>query len=124
MRLQCLAVLSLMVSSCGADTPVYGITGCDFRKGSVNGPEARCQERTMIVPDFFRLGCAAAGGEQLPGACPREGVIAGCRLSGSNPAQVATDWYYPTLADGTPSDRETPEKVAEVCQRDGTLVQP
>lgn len=113
------------LAGCGSgDPPGYGTQSCDFREDSANGAEGRCQERHMIVSEFFILGCKAAGGESLSGECPREGVLGGCRLEGSNPMQVATDWYYPTLADGTPADLDTREKVMDQCKDEGVFVEP
>ena len=100
----------LVTSGCGAD----GI-GCDFREGSVNGPEPRCQERTGLqgLP-VFGATCEALQGTAIDGGCPREGAVAGC-IIGSGGGDVI-DWYY------APTTRE--EAEIKCVDDDGELVEP
>ena len=83
--------LLMVLSSCGGANGI----GCDFRAGSLNGPEARCQERRGVQAPAFGPACAAAGGEKLDDGCPRDGIVGGCDLG-----QDVFDWYYaPTTVD-------------------------
>ena len=67
---------AVVLSGCGA---FGGSSFCDFRQGSSNGPEPRCQERVnTISAEVFKGACTAAGGIPSSGTCPREGVVAGC----------------------------------------------
>ena len=82
-------VTSFVSTSCGGPNGI----GCDFREGSLNGPEDRCQERRGFQAPAFGPSCAAAGGETLDDGCPREDIIGGCDLG-----QDVFDWYYPPTA--------------------------
>ena len=87
---------ALLSSSCGGPNGI----GCDFREGSLNGPEDRCQERRGVQAPAFGPSCAAAGGETLDDGCPREGIVGGCDLG-----QDVFDWYYaPTALDDITCD--------------------
>ncbi|MCB9680885.1 MAG: hypothetical protein H6733_05375 [Alphaproteobacteria bacterium] len=91
-----LIALPLLLTACG------GIAvGCDFREGSANGPEARCQERTGLQgnPAFGGF-CDLLEGDSVSGGCPdQDQIVAGCR-QGQLAGEVI-DWYYPpnTVAD-------------------------
>ena len=116
-------VIGMLLPACGGGNPVYGTVSCDFRKGSVNGAEARCQERTMVAAEFFAIGCAASGGTKGDGACSRADIIAGCELA-KDPLQHVVDWYYTKLADGSAAERKNREDVTRACAKDGTVVDP
>lgn len=88
-------------------------TGCDFREGSLNGPEDRCQERTGVQASGFDAACEASGGVVVDGGCPMDGVVAGCTTAASG--GEITDWYYAP---------ETLESVTEECESGGDLVEP
>jgi hypothetical protein len=75
--------------SCGGPNGI----GCDFREGSLNGPEDRCQERRGFQSMGFEQACQASGGEPLADGCPREGIVGGCDLG-----QDVFDWYYEATA--------------------------
>ena len=80
----CFAVAVVAVTaSCG------DAKGCDFRDGSLNGPEDRCQERAGLQGIGFGPACQTSGGEELDEPCPDEGKVSGCDLG-----QGVTDWYY------------------------------
>lgn len=78
----------------------------------------------MVAVEWFRIGCKLSGGEPLDAECPREGILAGCLLEGSNPMQVATDWYYAKLKDGSDADIVDRDGVERQCESDGQLVDP
>jgi hypothetical protein len=78
-------VLPVLLAGCA----VGGTVGCDFRDGSVNGPEDRCQERSGLQATSFDGACELSGGEVLDGACPDADKVAGCDLG-----QDVIDWYY------------------------------
>lgn len=88
--------------------------GCDFRNGSLNGPEDRCQDRDGAQATGFDAACEAAGGEVVDGGCPTDGVVAGCELEGGSAAGTVTDWYY---------GPETVESVTAECDGEGELVE-
>jgi hypothetical protein len=88
-------------------------TGCDFRDGSVNGPEPRCQERTGAQSAGFDAMCESLGGTAVDGGCPTDGIVAGCDLSVAGTAGEIFDWYYAP---------ETAETVAVTCDEDGAPV--
>src|SRR4051812_34279742 len=78
-------------ASCGGANGI----GCDFRDGSLNGPEDRCQERRGFQSTGFGPPCEASGGKPLDDGCPRDGIVGGCDLG-----QDTFDWYYsPTTVD-------------------------
>jgi hypothetical protein len=84
--------------SCGGPNGV----GCDFREGSLNGPEDRCQERRGLQSTAFGPACEASGGVVIEDGCPREGIIGGCDLG-----QDVFDWYYaPTTVEDINCDTE------------------
>lgn len=106
------AVLSLFpvaLSGC-----IGGKTSCDFRDGSVNGPEPRCQERSGIqASTAFSTTCSALQGEAIDGACPQDGLVLGCDISGDG---TVVDWYYAP---------KTEDEVKADCESDnGEIVQP
>lgn len=91
----CFVVVVLAAAVSGCDT-----VGCDFRDGSLNGPEDRCQDRSGFQSIGFKEACGASGGEAVEGGCPVEGVVFGCDLG-----QGVTDWYYdPTSPDDDESE--------------------
>jgi hypothetical protein len=81
-----LTLAALLSASCGGENGI----GCDFREGSLNGPEDRCQERRGFQSMGYGGACEAAGGETLDDGCPREDIVGGCDLG-----QDVFDWYYP-----------------------------
>ncbi len=99
------AVLTLLSSLVGCGG--VGGSGCDFREGSVNGPEPRCQERTGLqgLP-VFGATCEALDALSIEGGCPREGAVVGCVI-GSEPSGEVIDWYY------APKTREEAELDCE-----------
>lgn len=88
-----------------------GTTGCDFRDGSVNGPEPRCQERSGLQGGTtFSTTCSALSGKAIDDGCPRAGIISGCDISGDG---TVIDWYYAP---------KTVDEVAKSCADDGGKV--
>lgn len=71
--------------------------GCDFRDGSANGPEPRCQQRDGADAAAFAGSCEALGGEVIDGGCDTTGSVGGCEISGDNPLTTVIDFYYPPL---------------------------
>ena len=89
-----LATLGLAAAGCGA-----GPTGsCDFRNGSVNGAEPRCQEwigGVVTVTGTYEATCTTVKGLYRSGECPRDGIVAGCEQKTNNADGSRTiDWYY------------------------------
>lgn len=105
-----LSLSTLVLASQGCD--IIGTTSCDFREGSVNGPEPRCQERSGVQGggETFKTACEALQGEAIEGECPQEGIVLGCDLGGD-----VIDWYY---------SPKTEEEVKADCENEGTIVQP
>lgn len=102
-----LACVVVVGSGCGS------VVGCDFRGGE--GGSDRCQERSGPSPEVFASSCESAGGVVIEGGCPREGVVAGCRVEPSDSTSV-TDWYYPP---------ETRASVEARCDDDqGEVIDP
>lgn len=87
-------------------------TSCDFREGSVNGPEPRCQERGGVQGgETFKAACEGLQGEALDGECPADGIVLGCDIGND-----VTDWYYAP---------KTVEEVTQDCEDEGgTIVNP
>jgi hypothetical protein len=83
----------------GALASLAGKTGsCDRRSGSSKTPQAFCQEiEDTVASSQFKDDCEGhLGGTYRDGDCPRDGVIAGCKLRKVNKDHsVVTDWYYP-----------------------------
>jgi hypothetical protein len=105
-------VLGLGVGGCGLGTQTGS---CDFREGSLNGAEPRCQERVdTIEAETFKAACDASGGEPADGECSREGVVAGCMIGKQGDGSEVIDWYYAP---------KTVEEVESDCD-DGELRQP
>ncbi len=106
-------LLSAALPLAGCGLGALETIGCDFRAGSLNGPEDRCQERGGLQSTSFDSACTVSGGEVVEGGCDMEGVVAGCTLdSGSGDI---TDWYYaPTTLDEVTAD----------CEGEGTVVEP
>lgn len=79
-------------SSCG------GASGCDFRGGSLNGAEPRCQEvrgGILAMSGTYEQACKSSGGSYLASGCPSQGVVAGCEQKTNNAdGSTAIDWYY------------------------------
>ncbi|MEW5847738.1 MAG: hypothetical protein AB2A00_02950 [Myxococcota bacterium] len=114
-RATCLLMTMWALQSCGY---VWGVTHCDFRE--VETPP-RCQEREGAAGAAFMAICEVTKGSPVEGPCPREDLVAGCRGE-TNPAMVATDWYY--RAEGAEPVR-TRDDVKPICDEDGyTLVDP
>lgn len=91
-RVLVVAVSAVVLSGCGV---LGGSSACDFRQGSVNGPEPRCQERVnTISAEAFKGACKVAGGISSDGTCPREGVVAGCMIGVQGDGSKVNDWYY------------------------------
>ncbi len=91
-RMLVVAVSAVVLSGCGIFS---GSSACDFREGSSNGPEPRCQERVETVSaDVFKAACGVAGGKSSDGKCPREGVVAGCMIGVQGDGSKVNDWYY------------------------------
>ena len=89
---------------------------CDFRQGSVNGAEGRCQERVnTIATEAFKAACTAAQGAPGNGACPRDGVIGGCYLGAQGDGSKVNDWYYAPM---------TVDEAKRACSGDGTWLDP
>ncbi len=82
----------MMVMALGGCGVVFDTVGCDFRDGSANGPEPRCQERSGIQGNLaFQETCEALGGALEDGGCPDEDeIVFGCSAGAD-----VTDWYYP-----------------------------
>lgn len=94
---------ALLATGCAA------ATGCDFREGSANGPEPRCQERTMLQASGFGAVCEGLGGTAVDGGCPSEGIVGGCTTDAGT--GTITDWYY---------DPITEAEIQETCVNDGS----
>lgn len=96
------ALLALApLTGCGVTDAV----GCDFRGGSVNGPEDRCQERSGVSAASFGATCEALGGEVLDGGCPRDGAVGECDLGAQGDGTHVYDVYYsPTTVDQARSE--------------------
>lgn len=90
--------LWLGVMGLGGCGVLVDTVGCDFRDGSANGPEPRCQERSGLQGNLaFQETCETLGGELVDGGCPDEDqIVFGCELGAD-----VVDWYYPpkTAAD-------------------------
>jgi hypothetical protein len=105
---------------------------CDRRLPLDGGqPSAFCQDVQATVAasqfsDDCRLHLGATPG---PGLCPRDGIVAGCKLDEKNAdGSIVHDWYYTVpgvAADGgmeeapdgeTPYAPPVPQTVAEVAQ--------
>ena len=69
----------------GCSLQVGGVNACDFR-----ADDQRCQERTGTqASPAFEPTCQASEGAFLNQACPREGIVGGCKISND-----VVDWYY------------------------------
>ncbi len=99
-------VAALTATACGK-------VGCDFRDGSVNGPEDRCQEREGISAGVFSGACLAAGGETVEGGCPEEDRVFGCNLGLQGDLTTVTDWHYEPL---------TAEDAANTCDSEEAII--
>jgi len=86
----------LALAGCGGVDPLSGTVSCDFRAGSLNGPEPRCQEwQNSLVATTFESTCNIAKGKYAAGQCPRDGIVAGCQQKTDNADNSITiDWYY------------------------------
>lgn len=93
-KLLLVLIASTSVSSCGALSALGGYAACDFRKGSLNGAENRCQERHGVSASAFKGACSAAGGMSSDGRCPSAGVVGGCNLGTQGDGTEVLDWYY------------------------------
>jgi hypothetical protein len=117
-----LAVLAALASACDVITGV-ATTGADFggatadahcdRRFVTDGgrPSSFCQEIAGTVAatqfaDDCRLKLLATPG---PGLCPRERVIAGCKLDKKNrDDSLVWDWYYDVSGDAGDGGFEPP----------------
>jgi hypothetical protein len=113
MRLLSFVALLVASTALPACSLPGGAVGCDFREGSVNGPEARCQERTGAQSAGFDAMCASLGGDAVDGGCPMDGVVAGCTAAA--PAGDITDWYY---------EPTTMEEITADCEGEGEVIEP
>lgn len=106
------AVSILVAAPLGCD--IGGTVSCDFRDGSVNGPEPRCQERSGIqASSSFKTFCDGLQGKSIDGPCPDSPVL-GCDISEVEGKVI--DWYYAP---------KTVEEVAKQCADDkGKVVSP
>lgn len=101
--------------SCGI---IGGDAACDFREGSLNGPEPRCQEyEGSVASGTFKGACIASGGKVIDGLCPREGTLGGCILGTQGDGSRPTDWYYPAPPSepGYNDGWDDAEDVKRVC---------
>lgn len=106
-RVFALCSVLLVAGGCGG---LLGSSSCDFRDGSVNGPEPRCQERVdTLAADAFKGACAAAMGKSATGACPRAGAVGGCEIGTQGDGSKVNDWYYAP---------KTREEAQMECSRD------
>lgn len=90
--LAALGAAGILGSGCGG-----GFVGCDFRSGSKNGAEPRCQDANGLIATTgtYQSTCQAAGGQYLASGCPSAGVVAGCEQKTNNAdGSTAIDWYY------------------------------
>lgn len=100
--------LALLLAGCGGAT-----TSCDFRNGSVNGAEPRCQEwqNSIVGPTgTYKTTCGIAQGEYRDSECPRDGIVAGCEQNANNAdGSKVIDWYYaPKTAEVVMSECKSP----------------
>lgn len=102
----------LLLTGCGA---LDASVGCDFRDGSLAGPEARCQERSGAQASGFDAMCEGLGATPIDGGCEMEGVVAGCETLAAGAAGQIVDWYY---------EPTTPAEVDESCEGEGTVIEP
>ena len=106
-RVLALCSVLLVAGGCGG---LLGSSSCDFRDGSGNGPEPRCQERgDTLAADAFKGACAAAMGKSASGACPRAGAVGGCEIGTQGDGSKVNDWYYAP---------KTREEAQMECSRD------
>lgn len=106
-RLLVSCALLFSLGGCGV---LLGSSACDFRGGSVNGPEPRCQERVeTISAEAFKGACGVAGGQSTTGTCPRAGSVGGCEIGTQGDGSKVNDWYYAP---------KTREEVQTECSRD------
>jgi hypothetical protein len=104
-------LLPLVLSLLGCGT-VGNAVGCDFRNGSVNGPEDRCQERSGLSSSTFAASCDALSGETVDGGCPRDGSVGECDLGTQGDGTDVIDVYYSPM---------TAEEAEAECGDDGTF---
>ncbi len=104
--------LSLAVAATAACNPLSGTVSCDFRGGSLNGPEPRCQEwQNSLAATTFEQTCNTAKGKYISGECPRDGIVAGCQQQTNNADNSVTiDWYYaPKTEASVQADCKSPD---------------
>ena len=108
-RLLLLFAVTFLCVGCGA---LGGSSSCDFRNGSVNGSEPRCQERVgTLTAEAFKGTCKVAGGVSADGQCPRTGSAGGCFLGAQGDGSKVNDWYYSPM---------TSDEVKAQCAKDNT----
>lgn len=91
-RILVVAVSAVVLSGCGL---FNASSACDFREGSANGAEPRCQERVnTISAEAFKGACTVSGGKPSDGTCPRDGSVAGCMIGVQGDGSKVNDWYY------------------------------
>lgn len=100
-RLILLFVSAFALSGCFPISVGGGHIGCDFRDGSVNGPEDRCQDREGLDASVFGSTCEGLEGEVIDGGCDTTDAVGGCDISEENPLTTVINFYYPpmTVAD-------------------------
>ena len=115
-------VLASLAWGCGGSN----VGACDYRQGSSNGPEPRCQEMRSSTPgsvESFLAACRTAGANPIEGECPREDMVAGCDEGALPDGTSAIDWYYrsPANEEGI-TVVESRDDVDLMC--DGDVVDP
>lgn len=129
-------VAALLAGATPACSVVGGIAGglaggdssCDRRYGESDSPQPFCQEiLDTVAGSRFREDCdQKLKGKSGEDVCPREHVIAGCKVNKKNDdGSEVVDWFYDVDADNPPSkvkpsDRiHTKEQVKAKCNEPG-----
>lgn len=111
------AVGALLLSLSALGAGCGGSPGCDFRGVPDAGAVRLCVEALGVASqgEGFQSGCVGGGALYLPGGCPREGSVGGCKQSSAGFIVGTIAWRYDGTAD---------ELRAE-CRRDrGVYVTP
>jgi hypothetical protein len=104
-------LLAVLLCGCFPTTIAGGgHVGCDFRDGSVNGPEDRCQDRDGLDAGVFGTTCEQLGGEVIDGGCDTSDALGGCDISEGSSATTVINYYYPPMTEA--------DAIAE-CDSDG-----
>lgn len=85
----------LLMSACTTT-----VAACDFRSGSVNGAEDRCQERLGVARKPVMAACTNVGATPVDGPCPTDDAIGQCVLTTGINGRHVVDWFY------TPADAD------------------